>query len=117
MSALGGSSIEYTARVTESVLARLHFVVRMPVGAALGEIDVRSLERELTLATRSWDDEFADLMVGIDDADRLAALVAALPEGYKEDYTPRQALKDLTALLALDDDHDMSMAMYVPDRA
>ena len=27
---LGGASIDYTARVTESVLARLHFVVRMP---------------------------------------------------------------------------------------
>ena len=29
---LGGTSIEYTARSTESVLARLHFVVRLPVG-------------------------------------------------------------------------------------
>ena len=28
---LGGTSIEYTARSTESVLARLHFVVRVPV--------------------------------------------------------------------------------------
>jgi glutamate dehydrogenase len=116
MSALGGSSIEYTARVTESVLARLHFVVRMPVGTTLGEIDVRSLERELTLATRSWDDEFADLMVGMEHADRLVALVAALPEGYKEDYTARQALKDLSALVGLKGEHDMSMAMYVPDR-
>jgi glutamate dehydrogenase len=113
---LGGASIEYTARVTESVLARLHFVVRMPAGKAMGEADVRSLERELTLATRSWDDEFADLMVGGDHAERLAALAAALPEGYKEDYTPRQAVKDLTALLALEDVHDMSMAMYKPDR-
>jgi glutamate dehydrogenase len=116
MNALGGASIIYTARVTESVLARLHFVVRMPLDTALGEVDVRSLERELTLATRSWDDEFADLMAGGDHAEHLAALVAALPEGYKEDYTPRQALKDLTALLSLDDAHDMSLAMYKPDR-
>ena len=29
---LGGTSVEYTARSTESVLARLHFVVRVPVG-------------------------------------------------------------------------------------
>ena len=93
MSALGGSSIVYTARVTESVLARLHFVVRMPVGTTMSEIDVRSVERELTLATRSWDDEFADLIVGIEQADRLVALVAALPEGYKEDYTARQAVQ------------------------
>ena len=114
--ALGGASIEYTARVTESVLARLHFVVRMPVGEAMRDADVRSLERELTLATRSWDDEFADLIVDMDDADRLAASVGALPEGYKEDYTPSQAVKDLSALIALRSEHDMSMAMYVPDR-
>ena len=29
---LGGTNVEYTARSTESVLARLHFVVRVPVG-------------------------------------------------------------------------------------
>jgi glutamate dehydrogenase len=114
--ALGGASVEYTARVTESVLARLHLVVRMPVGKAMGEVDVRSMERELTLSTRSWEDEFADVIVGLDEADRLASLVGGLPEGYKEDYTPRQAAQDLSALLTLEDVHDMSMAMYVPDR-
>ena len=88
----------------------------MPVGVTLGEIDVRALERELTLATRSWDDEFADLTVGIDHADGLVALVAALPEGYKEDYTARQALKELSELIALKGEHETSMAMYVPDR-
>ncbi len=114
--ALGGVSVEYTARVTESVLARLHLVVRMPAGKARDEVDVRLLERELTLATRSWDDEFADLLVRLDDADQLASLVGALPEGYKEDYTPQQVVKDLIALLGLEDVHGMSMAMYVPDR-
>ena len=63
---LGGASIDYTARVTESVLARLHFVVRMPVGEAMGEVDVRALERELTSATRSWNDEFADMIADTD---------------------------------------------------
>jgi glutamate dehydrogenase len=113
---LGAASVDYTARVSESVLARLHFVVRMPLGETTGEVDVRSLERELTLATRSWTDEFADLIAGADDPDRLATLVGGLPEGYKEDYTPRQAVQDLEALSALAGDHDMSMALYVPDR-
>ena len=113
---LGAASVDYTARVSESVLARLHFVVRMPVGEAMGEVDVRGLERELTLATRSWTDEFADLIADADDPERLATLVGGLPEGYKEDYTPRQAVQDLAALTALAGDHDMSMALYVPDR-
>ena len=35
---LGGETIDYTARVTESVLARLHFVVRMAVGACTARL-------------------------------------------------------------------------------
>ena len=89
----------------------------MPIGEALSEVDVRSLERELTLATRSWDDEFADLVVGLDNADRLATLAGGCPRATSEDYTPQQAVKDWSAVLALEDNHDMSMAMYVPDRA
>src|SRR5918997_3612663 len=113
---LGGASIDYTARVTESVLARLHFVLRMPLGEAMENVDVRALERELTQATRSWTDEFADLIAEDPDAERLATLVGGLPEGYKEDYTPRQAVQDLAALTGLAGDHEMSMALYVPDR-
>ncbi len=117
LSRLDGASIDYTARVTESVLARLHFVVRMAPGQSIGQVDVRALERELTLATRSWNDEFADQVAGETDADGLATLVGALPEGYKEDYTARQGILDLQALSALDGDAGMSMAMYAPDRA
>ncbi len=129
---LGGASIDYTARVSESVLARLHFVVRMPMGESLGEVDVRPLERELTLATRSWDDEFADVLASwptpLDDTtpDELSTLVGALPEGYKEDFSARQGVQDLVALMALRSDSaagadadsapGKSMVMYVPDR-
>ncbi len=120
---LGGETIDYTARVTESVLARLHFVVRMAVGDALPDFDVRALERELTGATRTWNDEFADLVAGgtlttLDgrsvSAEQLVALVGVLPEGYKEDYTPKQALADFAALSG--DQRAMAMAMFVPDR-
>jgi glutamate dehydrogenase len=129
---LGGASIDYTARVSESVLARLHFVVRMPVGESLGEVDVRPLERELTLATRSWDDEFADVLASwptpFDGTtpDELSTLVGALPEGYKEDFSARQGVQDLAALMALRSDSRAraeadsagakNMVMYVPDR-
>ncbi|HZA29994.1 MAG TPA: NAD-glutamate dehydrogenase [Propionibacteriaceae bacterium] len=129
---LGGASIDYTARVSESVLARLHFVVRMPMGQSLGKVDVRALERELTLATRSWDDEFADVLatwptplVGT-TPDELSTLVGALPEGYKEDFSARQGMQDLAALMALPSDSfpeagevnpaRRNMVMYVPDR-
>ena len=113
---LGGATIDFTARVTESVLARLHFVVRTEEGSALADVDVRSLERELTLATRSWNDEFAELLSSSADPDRVNTLVAALPEGYKEDYAPHQGILDLTALIGLSEADDMAMALYRPDR-
>jgi glutamate dehydrogenase len=113
---LGGSTIDFTARVTESVLARLHFVVRTEEGSSLADVDVRSLERELTLATRSWNDEFAELLSSAGHPEELNTLVGALPEGYKEDYQPRQGILDLTALVNLSGPDDMAMAMYRPDR-
>ena len=110
----GATSIEYQARVSESVLARLHFVVRMPVGDAVGTVDVRGLERELTAATRTWNDELADLLVDTDGAEELGAIAGTLPEAYKEDYPPRQALADLAALRALGDGSDLSLALSAP---
>ncbi|MGO1971504.1 MAG: NAD-glutamate dehydrogenase [Propionibacteriaceae bacterium] len=117
LGALGGESIDYTARVSESVLARLHFVVRMPQGVRLGAVDERALERELTRATRSWNDELVDEVSSDSAGAGLNALAAALPEGYKEDFTARQAVLDLTALAAIDDDSQMAMALYVPEVA
>ena len=113
---VGGSTIDFTARVTESVLARLHFVVAMPEGATVGEVDVRALERELTLATRSWNDGFAELLSGAENPDVLATMMGSLPEGYKEDYQPHQGILDLQALMNLSGPDDMAMAMYRPDR-
>ncbi len=113
---LGGGTVDYTARVTESVLARLHFVLRMPLGQPLGALDVRGLEKELTLATRSWDDAFADLVGASEQAERLSLLASALPESYKEDYAPARAIDDLTALGALGERDGMSMAVHRPVR-
>ena len=118
---LGGVSIDDSARVTDAVLARLHVVVRMPPGSTPESlertIDLRALERDLTAATRTWDDEFADLLGGTRAADRLGTLLRALPEGYKEDYTPRQGSLDLAALADLQGGADMALALYVPERS
>ncbi|NYI69826.1 glutamate dehydrogenase [Naumannella cuiyingiana] len=113
---LGGESVDFSARVGEGVLARLHFVVRMPAGRPLGEVDVERLGDLLTAATRAWDDDLTDQLTGNAEADRLTALTGALPESYKEDFSARQAVQDLTAISALaPGEGEMSMALYAPD--
>ena len=57
---MGADTIDYTARVSESVLARLHFVVRAAPGETLRDFDEAALESELADATRSWTDDLAD---------------------------------------------------------
>ena len=57
-SAIGGEpSVDYTAWVTESMLARVHFVVRPQRGHRVGDIDEGALEQRLADSTRSWEEE------------------------------------------------------------
>ncbi len=82
------------------MLARLHFVVRLPAGAASCRTSTRDeLERRLVDATRSWDEDLADALraeLGEEEAARLAAAVRqGFPEAYKEDFPARVAVADL----------------------
>src|SRR6185369_913207 len=55
---LNGIGVDYTTRVSESHLARVHFIVRTDPGNPPGEVDVDALTERLAEATRLWDDDF-----------------------------------------------------------
>jgi glutamate dehydrogenase len=117
---LGGTSIEYTARSTESVLARLHFVVRVPVGRqgspAPMPVDVEALQSALAAAARSWTDDLADALQARHgaEAERLLSQVAdAFPAAYQEDFTAEQAVDDLARLDGLTEGQ-LSLRLWTP---
>src|SRR5450432_2232917 len=117
LGALGGSSVDDTFRVAESVLARVHFVVRVE-GGPPAEIDRDELERRLVVATRTWEDDFADALA-VRFGDQLDAILAArytdaFPEAYKEDFPAMVAVDDLQRLDALRDDSDLDVELYEP---
>src|SRR5699024_11242866 len=56
-------SIDFTAHVGESLLARLHFVVRLAPEVDVPSLDVPDLETRLDAATRTWRDDFGDMLV------------------------------------------------------
>ena len=92
-----GESVEFTARVSESALARLQFVVRVPepAGAHARRVDEDALERSSsrrpapgtrTSATRCAAEH------GEEAGDRLMERYGrAFPEAYKEDFTSARA--------------------------
>ena len=118
--AFAGATVDYGALVSESVLARLHFVVRARPGRSLPEVDLDELDRRLVQATRSWDDDFVDALlagVGEEEAARLLrSYASAFPEAYKEDVPPRVAVADLRRLDALESGA-LAVSLYAPPGA
>ena len=85
--AFNGATVDYSARVSESVLARLHFVVRLPPGTELPQVDRDDLEAQLVEATRSWDEDLGDALrseLGEEEAARLLrCLGERVPRGVQ----------------------------------
>lgn len=122
---VGGTTVDFTARVSESVLARLHFVIRVPSGAGIPELDPAALEARLVAATRNWDDDFAAAateVVGEGPASRLVREWGSrFPESYREDVDPRAAVDDLCRLTAMQRSTGraaaLAMKLYEPEGA
>ncbi|MEV6398335.1 NAD-glutamate dehydrogenase [Streptomyces sp. NPDC051907] len=119
---LGGTSVDFTAWNTESILSRLHFVIRVPSGTELPHLtdaDKDRIEARLVDAARSWADGFAEALNAECGEERAAELLrtygAAFPEGYKADHSPRAAVADLVHLDRLTGSgKDFSLSLYEP---
>ena len=116
--AFHGKSIDYTARVSESVLARLHFVVRTDPEYALAEVSLAELEHKLADAARSWSDDFLQALhdlFGEEHASRLTKTYGnAFPEAYKEDFPARTAAADVRRLEEVPVADGISLSLYEP---
>jgi glutamate dehydrogenase len=114
--AFGGVTVDYSAMVSESVLARLHVVVRGERGTPLPDVDTDDLEAELTIAIRSWADDLADALVDQCGEERSGVLLRrfgdSFPEGYKADFPARLAVADLKRLDRLTEPDETSINLY-----
>jgi glutamate dehydrogenase len=106
---LGGVSIDYAARVSESPWAVVHFTVRLPEGSRQQDIDV-SLENEtriqdlLTEAARTWGDRLMGAVKTGSITQAMAEQYAsAFPEVYKQAFAPLDAIKDIAIIEELQD--------------
>ncbi|BBX97263.1 NAD-glutamate dehydrogenase [Mycobacterium lacus] len=110
----GGTRLEFTARVSESPWALMHFMVRLPEGdTASGPVDVSEANRIriqglLTEAARTWADRLIgaaaglpDGIVGHADAEHYAS---AFSEAYKQAVSPTDAIDHIAIINELADD-------------
>ncbi|MCV7259912.1 NAD-glutamate dehydrogenase [Mycobacterium shimoidei] len=116
---LGGSSLEYTARVSEAPWAVVHFVVRLPDRSSASAVDTSDenkarIQALLTEATRTW----ADRLMGAVQTGAIAQSEAehyadAFSEAYKQVVSPADAIKDIAVIESLTDD---SVKLVFADR-
>ncbi|MEV0806132.1 NAD-glutamate dehydrogenase [Micromonospora sp. NPDC050200] len=113
---LNGVGVDYTTRVTESMLARVHFIVRTDPAGPPGDVDADLLAEELADATRLWDDDYRLVLerkLGDEQAKHLFSRYAdAFPEGYKDGHTPYEAMKDLAKLELLEEPGQLEMHLF-----
>ncbi|MCV7290528.1 NAD-glutamate dehydrogenase [Mycolicibacterium wolinskyi] len=104
---LGGTSIDYSARVSESPWAVVHFTVKLPDGTPANTVDT-STENEariqalLTEATRNWADRMTSAAAAAElNPAAVEHYARAFPEDYKQAVVPADAIKDIAIIEAL----------------
>ncbi|WP_278262948.1 NAD-glutamate dehydrogenase [Nocardia sp. AG03] len=121
---LGGTDIDYSARVSESELASVYFTVMLstephaPIPDTSEENRLR-VQALLDAASHSWDDRVEGEAATSAEHDPAAVARAAetFPEGYKEDFTPARGLDDLGRLARLREGGIGQLLYRTPDSA
>ena len=119
MGAFGGQAVETQVQLSESVLARLHILVRTLPGATR-PIDSAELERRIMDAVRTWLDRLKDKLLETHEETVALRLFRdwgrVFPAAYQEDTTTDAALADIACLETLvAGPSGLRMSLYRPD--
>ena len=116
--ATGAATIDYTTRVSESVLVRLHFVAYVEPGVET-DFDAREVEMMLVAATRSWADDLEEALDRGASARRSGGELFqrygdAFPAAYRADWVARSALADIVHVEELPEADGLGISLYRP---
>ncbi|GAA5229704.1 NAD-glutamate dehydrogenase [Arthrobacter cryoconiti] len=100
-------SIDFEARMSESVLARLFFRIRLPKEFFVpADLQTAELEQRLVMAARSWPEGITQVLRDTQPLETAAGLGAkwaeAFPASYRVDFEVEDALKDIKRFEAFD---------------
>ncbi|HEX2159852.1 MAG TPA: NAD-glutamate dehydrogenase [Actinomycetes bacterium] len=115
--AFPGASFDFQVWLSESVLARLHFIIRLRPGE-MPSYDAKELEAKLATVTRSWNDDLHALLLELHGEEEGNALFSAygeaFPAAYVDDFPPRNAVYDIQRMEDLAERGGLNMNLYRP---
>ena len=115
--ALNGQSLEFTPTLTDSPLARIHYLVRAR-DQAPHNVDLPALEARIARLARLWEDDCTQELLhahGEGDGLKLAHRFAnSFPIAYREDFSAPVAAEDAQVLAALTPSSSLAVKLYRP---
>ncbi len=114
-------SVDFDVLLTESALARIHFVARVARDAELPQIDPETVEKRIVAAVRSWSEDVHAFLAPAERGDSGTALARAdlwsrsFPPGYGEYHTPADAVADVARFEAIESGEGPAVRLYRPN--
>nr|WP_230206126.1 NAD-glutamate dehydrogenase [Coxiella-like endosymbiont of Amblyomma americanum] len=115
--AFHGLDVTFTTYFSESILARVHFVIRINPRRSL-KYDIKTLEEKLVAIGVSWEDEFYKYALEYFGEERGNNIFFryrhAFPFSYREQFKAQQAVFDVLCIEKLSKLHQLEMSFYQP---
>jgi glutamate dehydrogenase len=117
LDAFGAKHLDWTLQLSESVLARVLYVLHTPDGPP-DKYDVEEIESRLVDATRAWTDDLRAALVDEHGEDRGLKLARryerAFPPAYRADWPAHFAVSDVDRVQELATGSGPTMTLYRP---
>ncbi len=115
MHAFQGIGSDYRSYFSDSVLARIHYLIRVDPKVAV-DYDVAKIEQKLVAIARLWTDELkSQLILAFGESDGLkyfSRYRKAFPSSYTEYYLPSTAIDDIKRIETLTFENPLGMIFY-----
>ena len=117
MAALDGESLEFTPMLTDSPLARIHYLVRARTHAP-ANVNLGVLEGRIEKLAQRWEDDCAAEFIRANGEGRGLLLAnrfaGAFPTAYREDFSAAVAAEDAELLAGLSEQSPLMVRLYRP---
>ncbi len=112
-----GSHLDWTLQLSESLLARVRYIIHCPEGVP-ERYDVAEIEARLVQATRAWTDDLRAALIedhGEEHGTRIyKRYERAFPPGYRSDWVARSAVVDIGRIEELESGGEPIISLYRP---
>ena len=117
MDTLDGQALEFTPMLTDSPLARIHYLVRAKE-LAPENVDLRALEARVARLAQRWEDDCTqELLRALGEGRGLAMahrFASAFSAAYREDFSAAVGAEDAQVLAQLTAEQPLAVKLYRP---